>query len=175
MDDRLPPSVVGDADRLRQVLLNLAGNAIKFTATGGVSVLVEPSAGTDAIAFRICDTGIGIDPKDQARIFEEFEQADGSAERRFGGTGLGLAISRRLVAAMGGDIGLESAPGRGSIFTCTLSLPPAAAGPERNSGAEVPCLDGMAVLIASPAAIEAELIGRRLQAWGARTTLVEHG
>jgi signal transduction histidine kinase/CheY-like chemotaxis protein len=174
VDDRLPRRLVGDADRLRQVLLNLAGNAIKFTKTGGVSLAVEPAidvaAGANAIAFHIRDTGIGIGAEDQARIFEEFEQADTGANRRFGGTGLGLAISRRLVAAMGGEIRLESAPHRGSTFTCTLALPEAPDDPNR--AADVPPhLGGLAVLIAAPGAIEAQLVARRLQSWGARTRI----
>ena len=112
VDERLPERVLGDATRLRQVLLNLAGNAIKFTETGGVSVIVEPGATPGEIVFQVRDTGIGIAPEQQARIFHEFEQADGGATRKFGGTGLGLAISRRIVERMGGRIEVESAPGR---------------------------------------------------------------
>ena len=106
--------MLGDATRLRQVLLNLAGNAIKFTETGGVSVIVE--AGGErrrGACSQVRDTGIGIAPEQQARIFHEFEQADGGSTRKFGGTGLGLAISRRIVEQMGGRIEVESAPGAG--------------------------------------------------------------
>src|SRR5205085_9223474 len=95
VDERLGDRVVGDAARLRQVLLNLAGNAVKFTVSGGVSVLVEPGARPGEVSFVVRDTGIGIAPDAQARVFEEFEQADGGSTRKFGGTGLGLAISRR--------------------------------------------------------------------------------
>ena len=123
VDDAAARRVVGDATRLRQVLLNLVGNAIKFTETGGVAIEVEPTP-DGALAFRIRDTGIGIAPELQARIFEEFEQAEGGAGRRFGGTGLGLAISKRLVEAMGGEISLDSTPGQGATFTCTIALPP---------------------------------------------------
>jgi len=152
------------------VLLNLAGNAIKFTDSGGVSLVVEPALHKAcAIAFRIRDTGIGIDAQDQARIFEEFEQADASANRRFGGTGLGLAISRRLVAAMGGEIQVESAAHSGSTFTCTLALPQAGDEPREGAAEVVPNLAGQAVLIVTPGAIEAALIERRLQGWGAQT------
>jgi signal transduction histidine kinase/CheY-like chemotaxis protein len=171
IDDRLPQRLVGDVDRLRQVLLNLAGNAIKFTKTGGVSLAVEPAAGANAIAFRIRDSGIGIDAEDQARIFEEFEQADSGANRRFGGSGLGLAISRRLVAAMGGEIRLESTPHWGSTFTCALALPEAPDDPLDRAADATPHLDGLAVLIAAPGAIEAPLVARRLQSWGARTRM----
>jgi signal transduction histidine kinase/CheY-like chemotaxis protein len=171
VDDRLPRRVIGDAGRLRQVLLNLTGNAIKFTDTGGVSLVVEPAAPTGAVAFRIHDTGIGIDAQDQARIFEEFEQGDASASRRFGGTGLGLAISRRLVGAMGGEIRVESAAHRGSTFTCTLALPQAGDAAVVAAVDAVPNLTGQAVLIVTPGAVEAALIERRLQAWGARTSI----
>ena len=116
VDERLPARVIGDAARLRQVLFNLAGNAIKFTERGGVSIIVEPGEQAEAIAISVRDTGIGISPDDQARIFLEFEQADGSSTRKFGGTGLGLAISKRIVESMGGSIAVDSAPGEGAEF-----------------------------------------------------------
>ena len=156
---------VGDATRLRQVLLNLVGNAIKFTETGGVSIAVEP-APDDALTFRIRDTGIGIAPEMQARIFEEFEQAEGGAGRRFGGTGLGLAISKRLVEAMGGEIGLDSTPGQGTTFVCTIALPPAEDAGAADTAAN---FAGTAVLIVAPGPIEGPLMARQLRAWGART------
>ena len=126
VDERLPERVIGDATRLRQVLLNLAGNAIKFTETGGVGVVVEAGASAGEIVFEVRDTGIGIAPEQQARIFHEFEQADGGSARKFGGTGLGLAISRRIVERMGGRIEVDEHAGPG------LELPrhrPAAARP----------------------------------------------
>src|SRR5262249_48165241 len=110
VDERLPAYVMGDDARLRQVLLNLAGNAIKFTETGGVSVIVEPGRRPDDVSFIVRDTGIGIKPEQQARIFLEFEQADSGSTRKFGGTGLGLAISQRIVDRMGGSISVESIP-----------------------------------------------------------------
>src|SRR5205085_3891666 len=97
VDERLPTEVIGDAARLRQVLLNLAGNAIKFTATGGVALIVEPGIWPNEISFLVRDTGIGIAPDARERIFREFEQADENVARSFGGTGLGLAISDRIV------------------------------------------------------------------------------
>ena len=117
--------MIGDATRLRQVLLNLAGNAIKFTETGGVGVIVEAGRNSGEVVFEVRDTGIGIAPEQQARIFREFEQADGGSARKFGGTGLGLAISRRIVERMGGRIEVESTPGEGSTFRVIVPLPPA--------------------------------------------------
>src|SRR5262249_29372991 len=123
VDERLPVRVVGDAARLRQVLFNLAGNAIKFTERGGVSIIVEPNSRPDVIAISVRDTGIGISADDQARIFAEFEQADGGSARKYGGTGLGLTISKRIVESMGGAITVESVPGGGATFRVTFPLP----------------------------------------------------
>ncbi len=120
VDERLPMHVVGDAARLRQVLLNLAGNAIKFTSTGGVALIVEPGSAAGEISFLVRDTGIGIAPEAQQRIFREFEQADERIARSYGGTGLGLSISERIVKRMGGRITLESQPGVGSTFEVTI-------------------------------------------------------
>jgi signal transduction histidine kinase/CheY-like chemotaxis protein len=179
VDDCVPDRLVGDAARLRQVLLNLAGNAIKFTETGGVALLVEPAGQADeasiepVIAFRISDTGIGVEPRDRDRIFEEFEQGEVGADRRFGGTGLGLTISRRLVEAMGGEIRVESKPGAGSTFTCTLALPRATDGPRGDGAFSPPPLDGVSVLIAAPGAVEAALLARRLQSWGAEARIAK--
>ncbi len=133
VDERLPAEVVGDAARLRQVLLNLAGNAIKFTTTGGVALIVEPGIRPDEISFLVRDTGIGIAPEAQMRIFREFEQADERIARSYGGTGLGLSISERIVRRMGGRITLESKPGVGSTFE--VSIPLAASG-DKGSGQE---------------------------------------
>ena len=123
----VPRAPVGDALRLQQVLVNLVGNAIKFTATGEVELAVTwtPAPdGTPGLTFAVRDTGIGMSPEQQALIFAPFAQADASINRRFGGTGLGLAITRRLVEAMRGAIRVESALGQGTTFTVTLPLPP---------------------------------------------------
>lgn len=122
----VPTHVLGDAERLRQILLNLVGNAIKFTPTGSIHVSVEPATGhgdPGAIRVLVADTGIGVDPEKQEAIFEPFTQADGSMTRRFGGTGLGLSISAKLVEMMGGRLYLCSAPGEGSTFATLLRLP----------------------------------------------------
>ena len=120
-----PDALVGDVLRLQQVLLNLAGNAIKFTDTGEVVLGVEPvgtGEGTVRLAFSVRDTGIGIAPEQMDTIFEAFTQADASTTRQYGGTGLGLSISRRLVALMGGEISAVSQPGRGSTFSFTAGF-----------------------------------------------------
>jgi PAS domain S-box-containing protein len=167
VDERLPAEVVGDAARLRQVLLNLAGNAIKFTERGGVAVIVEPGEREHDIRFSVRDTGIGLKGEDQARIFLDFEQADGSSTRKFGGTGLGLAISKRIVERMDGRIAVESAPGVGATFNFTVPLQPA---PDASAQTFVaPDLKDNAVMIVAAAEIEAALLARRLGRWGART------
>ncbi|MET4065470.1 PAS domain S-box-containing protein [Bradyrhizobium sp. S3.2.6] len=170
VDERLPLEVVGDAARLRQVLLNLAGNAIKFTASGGVALIVEPGIWPNEISFLVRDTGIGIVPEAQSRIFREFEQADDRVARTYGGTGLGLAISERIVKRMGGRITLESAPAQGSTFEVAIPLAPS----HGNTGQTAfpsPDLAGKSILLVADG-IEASLIARRLERWGGQTCLV---
>jgi len=164
VDERLPAQLVGDAGRLRQVLLNLAGNAIKFTERGGVAVIAEPGD-NGALRLIVHDTGIGIRPEDGTRIFRDFEQADDSSARKFGGTGLGLAISKRIVEGMGGAIAFESMPGRGTTFSVVLPLPAAHVAP---AGIDVPDLAGTSVMIVCAKDIAASLLARRLGHWGAR-------
>ena len=169
VDDRLPMHVIGDAARLRQVLLNLAGNAIKFTSTGGVALIVEPGIWPNEVSFLVRDTGIGIAPDARERIFREFEQADDRIARSYGGTGLGLSISDRIVKRMGGRITLESQPGAGSTFE--VSIPLAAAEGKPTSFAP-PDLSGQSIMLVSPQSIEASLTLRRLQRWGGQTCMV---
>lgn len=139
-DDIVPANLVGDADRIRQILLNLLNNAVKFTPRGSVVVSVRAegaSAHGERILFSVTDTGIGIAPDRQERLFRRFSQADSSIRRDYGGTGLGLAISHRLVALMGGEIGLVSEVGQGSTFWFRLALPRAPAVVEAAASAQV--------------------------------------
>jgi len=169
VDDRLPAELVGDAARLRQVLLNLAGNAIKFTSNGGVALIVEPGIWPDEISFMVRDTGIGIAPEAQERIFREFEQADDRIARSYGGTGLGLAISERIVKRMGGRITLDSQLGAGSTFEVSVPLRPQCGDAPPF---DPPNLAGRSVMLVAPQNIESSLIARRLQRWGGQTCLV---
>jgi PAS domain S-box-containing protein len=172
VDERLPMEVVGDAARLRQVLLNLAGNAIKFTSTGGVALIVEPGIWSNEISFLVRDTGIGIAPEARQRIFREFEQADERIARNYGGTGLGLSISERIVKRMGGRITLQSQPGTGSTFE--VSIPFAASGGSdgKQRAFAAPDLTGQSILLVAPQSIETALVARRLQRWGGQTCMV---
>jgi len=125
VDSNIPEHLFGDEARLRQVMINLAGNGVKFTDTGGVSIEARLCARSETkvkIAFEVRDTGIGIPAEQQHSIFEEFCQADASAEKRMEGTGLGLAIARKIVLAMGGDISVDSTLGEGSVFTFEVEL-----------------------------------------------------
>src|SRR5271169_5533142 len=170
VDERLPAEVIGDSARLRQVLLNLAGNAIKFTATGGVALMVEPGIWPNEISFLVRDTGIGIAMEAQQRIFREFEQADDRIARSYGGTGLGLSISERIVKRMGGRITLQSKPGIGSTFEVSVPLP--AAGQSEPPTFTAPDLGGRSIMLVAPQSIEASLIARRLGRWGGQTCVI---
>ncbi|QFI76588.1 ATP-binding protein [Bradyrhizobium betae] len=126
LDPNLPPTLRGDVARIRQVLLNLASNAVKFTDAGEVTIAATCQARRDLLAtveWTVTDSGIGIAPDKVGQLFSDFAQADASISRRFGGTGLGLAISRRIIEQMGGTIGVTSTPGEGSTFRFTLVLP----------------------------------------------------
>jgi signal transduction histidine kinase len=117
------PELVTDRGKLNQIVLNLVGNAIKFTPDGGaITVRVRRDGDRDEILIEVADTGIGIAPRDLERVFEEFYQVDGSMSREHGGVGLGLALVRRLLAMLGGSIDAESEPGRGSTFRVRLPL-----------------------------------------------------
>ncbi|WP_120520641.1 hybrid sensor histidine kinase/response regulator [Arthrobacter celericrescens] len=167
----VPVSLLGDARRIRQVLLNLASNAVKFTEAGEVVIrvaLVEDRADVATVRFEVRDTGIGIDAADHERLFEPFLQADASTTRKYGGTGLGLAICRRLTEAMGGEIGLTSTPGSGSTFWITVPLPvtdpttlPAQPPYAQTEGLRVLVVDDNA---SNRMILEAQLAGWKMQA-----------
>jgi len=169
VDSRLPRHVSGNAARLRQILLNLAGNAVKFTERGAVGIILEPDRGKDRVRFLVRDTGIGIPPSQQERIFSEFERGDNGPGRQFSGTGLGLAICKRIVEGMGGAIGVESAPGAGSTFHACLALAPVAESSSEN--VDRPMLSGADVLIVAPHVLTASLVARTITDWGARACI----
>jgi signal transduction histidine kinase/CheY-like chemotaxis protein len=174
----VPPALGGDPSRLRQVLVNLIGNAVKFTETGEVVVRVDsgPVEGKRVlVTFTVSDTGIGIPQEKHATIFDPFTQADASTTRRFGGTGLGLTISSRLVALMGGSIQLESKPGHGTTFRLTLPFEiraEASAPPSRRKPAD---LRGLDVLVVDDNATNRRILEEILLVWGMRPTLVDGG
>lgn len=146
----VPRFCLGDASRIRQVLLNFVGNAIKFTDQGGITVRVhgaELEEGQILLRFSVRDSGIGISAAAQARLFSEFTQADSTISRRFGGTGLGLAISKRIITMLNGEIGVESAEGRGSTFWFTVPLVPVARLSARDRGASGQMLPPLNVLV----------------------------
>jgi signal transduction histidine kinase/DNA-binding response OmpR family regulator len=167
IDPAVPEMLVGDAGRIRQILVNLLGNAVKFTEIGEVElrILLE-SAGAEGVKLRflIRDTGIGIPPERQSAIFESFTQADGSISRRFGGTGLGLAISLRLAQLMGGELGVASAAGQGSEFSLRLNLG-LALQPARPKPAPPP---GLRVLLLDGHHTSRRILFSMLRRWGAR-------
>jgi signal transduction histidine kinase/ligand-binding sensor domain-containing protein/CheY-like chemotaxis protein len=172
-----PPVVVGDAVRLRQVLINLLGNAIKFTSHGEVVVRVAPAperGGPNKVRFTVSDTGIGI-PADRLEvIFESFEQADNSMTRTYGGTGLGLAIARRLVRLMGGQIGVESEVGKGSCFSFTAELPRLEL-PAEPESLGVQALSGASLLVVDDNATSRALLNEIARSWAMVPTLAASG
>ena len=169
--DSALPGVRGDPLRLRQVLANLIGNAIKFTDHGEIIVRLRLESETDidvALSLSVEDTGIGIEPETLDRIFEHFSQADGSTTRRYGGTGLGLTISRRLLTLMGGTISVESSPGHGSKFTVRLQLPKARA--LTRELLEPTALEGARVLVVDDNQTNREILQQQLEGWRMHVT-----
>jgi signal transduction histidine kinase/CheY-like chemotaxis protein len=180
----VPPRLLGDDARLRQVLVNLVGNAVKFTEHGAVRLRITARAAESpgdksklAISFRVEDTGSGMTPEVMARLFRPFEQGDAGAARRHGGTGLGLAISKQIVAAMGGEIHVESEPGRGSVFSFTVVLP--AAEPEAEEPAPAaapgPGRPRLAILVVDDQPLNREVARAKLGRLGYSADLVEDG
>lgn len=172
VDPNLPPTLIGDPNRLRQILANLLSNAIKFTPQGEVVVTVEAGERDPEkqwVSVQVRDTGIGIPPEKLDRLFKPFSQVDSSISRQFGGTGLGLAISQRLCQLMGGAIGVESQPGQGSTFRFRIPLKR----PDQEllpTAAPDPCLAGKRVLLVEDNASQRQLLSRLLSAWGMEVT-----
>ena len=164
----VPHMMVGDYSRLRQIVVNLVGNAIKFTESGEVSLEVTRESHSEkntALHFVVADTGIGISPEKQSAIFEMFEQADASTTRRHGGTGLGLAIASRLVGLMGGRIWVESEVGRGSRFHFVVRLDLADSEPPEPLPPEPASLHGMRVLVVDDNATNRRILDEVLRSW----------
>jgi len=186
-DEKVPVQVKGDVVRVRQILLNLVSNAIKFTAEGGVVVKVTRSGSgnnLERVRFAVTDTGIGIPPDKQAAVFEQFTQADSSTTRSFGGTGLGLAICKQLVELMGGTFGLNSAEGEGSVFWFELNLEADADNitptPDEVSGEDVfltegACAEGCHILLAEDNPINQVFARKLLTILGAEVQVANNG
>jgi two-component system sensor histidine kinase/response regulator len=175
IDPAVPPALVGDPLRLRQILVNLVGNAVKFTENGHVLVSIRPDPDHDApgmLRFSVVDTGIGIAPEHQDAIFEAFSQADGSTTRRFGGTGLGLAISSTLVSMMHGRIWVESTPGEGSTFSFTASF---GIGPDTIVSRERRLPAGLRVLVVDDNPVNRRILVGQLTRWGMTPIVVSGG
>ncbi|MCA8964051.1 MAG: response regulator [Planctomycetes bacterium] len=184
----LPQMIRTDPTRLRQILANLLGNAVKFTEQGSVR-LVAAMTGEEQLGLAVIDTGIGISAEQQERLFKPFAQADATTSRRFGGTGLGLVLSRNLARCLGGDVALESAPGAGSTFTLTLPTGPmtgmATVGQITKPGADVgqqptnapitARLEGRHILVVDDAPDNRRLVSFVLQKAGAQVSLAENG
>jgi PAS domain S-box-containing protein len=174
----VPAVIVGDAARLRQILVNLVGNALKFTPTGEVVVSVgsAPGAtdGTCEITFAVRDSGIGIPADRRDRLFQPFSQVDSSTTRKFGGSGLGLAISRRLAEAMGGRMWVESEPGRGSVFSFTIVAPEESVS-GRRPGPSAASFAGRTVLVVDDNPAARDWLATQLVAWGVRVVACASG
>jgi PAS domain S-box-containing protein len=176
IDETAPAGVLGDKARLRQVLLNLLSNGVKFTEAGEVVVLVDAKAtGSDSyrLELSVRDTGIGIAPERMDRLFTSFSQVDASTTRRFGGTGLGLAISKRLVELMGGTISVESEQGSGSTFRISLPVTAAEVPSPISLEEGLPQLAGKRILVVDDNATNREIVTRHARSWGMEPVAVE--
>ena len=169
-----PAEVRGDSGRVAQVLLNLVGNAVKFTQNGEIVVTLSKlseKAGRVLVKFEVRDTGIGIGPEAQERLFQAFSQADGSTTRKYGGTGLGLAISKQLVAMMGGEIGVTSVQGSGSTFWFTISFDQLAAPARPPAPRQANSLAGVRILVVDDNETNRKVLHHQLQEWGMIDTI----
>ncbi|MDQ3364862.1 MAG: response regulator [Myxococcota bacterium] len=171
----VPTSLRGDPDRLRQVLINLVGNAVKFTDAGEIIVrtkLVEKTDDAITVRFEVHDTGIGITSEQRERLFQSFSQVDGSSTRRYGGSGLGLVISKRLIQMMSGEISVDSEPGKGSTFWCTAKFPRQATEQPPVQRAD---LTGLRVLIVDDNETNRTILRQQLANWGATSVSAADG
>jgi CheY-like chemotaxis protein len=178
IDPELPPALVGDDLRLQQVLINLGGNAIKFTSTGQVVVqikVVSRTGGNVTLRLAVIDSGIGIAPENQAHIFDGFSQAEASTTRRFGGTGLGLSICKRLVQLMGGDLALDSTPGKGSDFHFTITLETTDPIPGDPQPARQREGDALEVLVVDDNPMARELLSAMARSWSWQVDAADSG
>jgi signal transduction histidine kinase/ActR/RegA family two-component response regulator len=178
----VPPCIQSDPVRLKQMLVNLVGNAVKFTESGHVAIqvrLLDRSGEAVRLEFRVVDTGIGLSAEAQARLFQPFSQADSSTTRRFGGTGLGLSICRRLADLMGGSIDVQSEPGKGSTFRFDIQAKvwdgPLPEGPERQGRKQLERLDGLRILLAEDGRDNQRLFTTILQRAGAEVEVASNG
>lgn len=179
----VPAAIAGDITRIRQVLINLINNAIKFTEKGEVAVSVrqldqgmdpDRKPGCVAVEFRVTDTGIGIPPDRVGALFQAFMQVDASTTRQYGGTGLGLAICKRLVELMGGQIGVDSVPGQGSSFWFTVHAPLAQL-PAMLGAVDATVLQGRHALVVDDHETNVRVLTRQLELWGMRVSIAESG
>lgn len=177
IEDDVPHCIQADANRLRQILVNLIGNAVKFTESGSIRVIVAREG--ERVAFRVADTGIGMTEDQLARVFSPFAQADESTTRKHGGTGLGLSISRQLAEAMGGNVTATSEPGVGSTFTATVCIGDPAGLPDAHEPGDRPLAEGpplpFRVLLAEDSPDSQRLLLHHLRRAGADVTLVDNG
>jgi signal transduction histidine kinase/CheY-like chemotaxis protein len=174
----VPAALLGDPNRLRQVLINLVGNAVKFTEAGEVAVTITVDAVEGrrlTLRFAVRDTGIGIEPRNQERIFQAFEQEDASTTRHYGGTGLGLAISRRMVEAMGGRIWIESTPGAGTTVFFTTVFEEAPALPDVEPQQSFDDIRGVTTLVIDDNATNRRILIEMTRRWGMRSAGAESG
>jgi len=180
VDPQVPEMLLGDPTRMRQVLTNFMTNAVKFTEQGEVRVRVvclSSFASRVVLRLEVCDTGIGISPEKQKDLFQSFTQADGSTTRKYGGTGLGLAIVRQLVLMMGGKIGVESEPGKGSTFWCELDFPVATAQVEEKKEKATQVVGALAgcVLLVEDNKVNQMVANKMLTAMGLTVDIAENG
>ena len=173
----LPAAVRGDPARFRQILINLAGNAVKFTDEGSIAMTAQLASETDdavMVRFEVSDTGIGIAEEAQTKLFKEFSQADSSTNRKYGGTGLGLAICKRLVELMGGSIGVTSAPGEGTTFWFQIRFEKGSTEALRTV-ANVGDMSGLRVLVVDDNALNRTILEKQITSWGMGVALAASG